>query len=130
MNPINIAAEALADQQNDLSDCPWYQRCLGNNEDGTCNRGCYDEPQCETCIPSDDGWPREQLAKRYAHLLPGGDEPFGPSDSHVIDGAAVLEALHDEGWRIVRAETVEASTDDGPEWLARVTEEWTPEVAP
>lgn len=37
-----------------------------------------------------------------------------------------LHIVHLAGWRIVRAESVEASTDDGPEWFARVTDEWTP----
>lgn len=122
-SPIEIVAEALHEQQSDLSDCPWYQRCLGNNDDGVCDRGCYDEPQCETCTPGDEGWPREVLAKRYALLLTGGEEPFEVSDRQRLDAAAALEALRADGWQIVKTDDEHVPTDDGAVYIA---ERWTP----
>lgn len=40
--------------------------------------------------------------------------------------AGRLKRLTKAGWRIVRTESVEASTDDGPDWFARIVDEWTP----
>lgn len=127
MTPLEIVAEALHEQGDDMSDCPY--RLTANNPEvptESCNRGCYDEPQCETCVPASGKWPREELRERYEAFLPGGDEPFGPSDSQVVDAAAVLEALYASGWRLVRLAPAGGDTEQ----LYAVDEEWTPDGKP
>lgn len=70
-NAVIAAALAWEEQESavdpefdgDLSDCPWFQRTIGNPDadpHGVCSYGCEDEPRCQTCIPS-DGWPRQNL---------------------------------------------------------------------
>lgn len=56
------------------------------------------------------------------------DEGLHNSSDPEVDAYVALDAITKAGWRIVRTESVEASTDDGPDWFARVTDEWTPEV--
>ena len=126
MSPIEIVAEALHDQESDLSDCPYYRRGRGGPDDGVCDRGCHDEPQCVTCVPGEGGWPREELAERYASLLTGDEEPFGPSDHQVLDAAAAVEALHADGWRLVK--TGEDGIRYGSKPHVAIFEEWTPEA--
>lgn len=46
--------------------------------------------------------------------------------SYDDDAWYLLNSLTQAGWRIVRTESVEASTEDGPDWFARIAEEWTP----
>lgn len=47
---------------DDLGTCPYYARYEGLttlpwfDPEGTCYRGCYDEPECVTCVPR-GGWP-------------------------------------------------------------------------
>lgn len=45
--------------ERDLGRCPWFERAHrfpGFDPEGICDRGCYDEPACQTCEPS-GGWP-------------------------------------------------------------------------
>ena len=44
-----------------MGDCPWFLRCTktpGHDPEGICDRGCYSEPECQTCCPGvePDGW--------------------------------------------------------------------------
>ena len=44
---------------DDESTCPYYTQTGAK----TCDRGCYDEPQCQTCHPS-EGWLGERVRLR------------------------------------------------------------------
>ena len=48
------------DYDDDLSDCPYFRRnYMGEDiprEVAVCNHGCWDEPNCVTCVPP-GGWP-------------------------------------------------------------------------
>lgn len=119
-DPILVVAETLHDQHhNDLSVCPYFQ---GTGEK-SCVTGCYDEPHCHTDRPI-GGWLYEVLRARYPHLIEDDDEVFGePTNLERLDAAAVLIALREAGWRIVRTESVR------PTWVERterIAEEWTP----
>lgn len=130
MTPVEIVAQAIHNQGEDLSDCPYRLTC--NNPDvptEQCGGGCHDEPQCMTCAPT-GGWPREVLAERYADLLPGDDdEPWGPSADAFLDALAALTALHEEGWRIVRTDPYargEIAVGARDDEVVEIIEEWAP----
>lgn len=53
------------DDEEDLSDCPYYARycsAAGHDPQAECSYGCTDEPSCVTCRPS-DGWPSERAGQ-------------------------------------------------------------------
>lgn len=43
-------------------ECPYYRQ----TGDRTCNLGCWEEPECQTCHPA-QGWPRRPLNLRRPH---------------------------------------------------------------
>lgn len=48
---------------SDLSTCDYFQRQYGGDPDGICSFGCWEEPECVTCEPS-EGWPIANLQEQ------------------------------------------------------------------
>lgn len=81
----------------DLSTCAYFRRGLpGADPHGTCSFGCRDEPECQTCRPS-EGWPREVLRAAVAALLA---QPVTRCEECDGDGTVIHEGTP---WPIAKA---------------------------
>lgn len=46
----------MLERDGDLTDCPWFRGT------GTCSKGCWQEPSCQTDSPL-YGWPRDRMER-------------------------------------------------------------------
>lgn len=52
--------DGIIDPEDDFGDCPYlmrYESIPGHDPQAVCSYGCWDEPQCVTCVPH-GGWPK------------------------------------------------------------------------
>lgn len=68
---VFVALRELAYQAGDLSLCPYYAKrgdrvCF---QLGVCADPNGPEPQCQTCVPSDEGWPLERHTDVWNWML-------------------------------------------------------------
>lgn len=60
----------LANEAGDLSLCPYYRGTGTCFQMGVCSYSMgMPEPQCQTCVPSDEGWPLEHHSEVRAWLI-------------------------------------------------------------
>lgn len=74
---MSVIPDGYAEDDDDLGVCPYYARyesLPGHDPTAVCAFGCYDEPQCVTCVPR-GGWPSVRRWIRETSALREGVPP-------------------------------------------------------